>query len=74
MPDTGWMIKDEILGLSLLLTLVSESVQIFYFFSAFESLRVCVEISSQIFRVQAPAQQGTKMQKYLAYVEFSQRS
>jgi len=36
-----------------------------------ETRRVCEEISSQIFRVQAPAQQGTKMQKYLAYVEFS---
>ncbi len=34
-------------------------------------LRVCAEISSQIFRVQAPVQQGTKMQEYLAYVEFS---
>jgi len=35
MPDTDWMIKDEILGLSRLLTLVSESVQIFYSFFCF---------------------------------------
>jgi hypothetical protein len=36
------------------------------------ALRARVEISSQIFRVQAPAQQGVKMQEYLAYSEFSQ--
>jgi hypothetical protein len=36
------------------------------------SLRVRAKINSQIFSVQAPAQQGAKMQEYLAYSEFLQ--
>ena len=37
-------------------------------------LRVRAEISSQIFRVEAPGWQGAKGQEYLAYSELSQRS
>ena len=37
-------------------------------------LRVRAEISSQIFRVEAPGWQGAKVQEYLAYSELSQRS
>ncbi len=39
----------------------------------FEPLRVLAKISSQIFRVEAPAWQGAKVQEYQAYSELSQR-
>jgi hypothetical protein len=41
---------------------------------SFGGLRVRVKISSQIFRVEAPAGQGAKVQEYQAYCELSQPS
>jgi hypothetical protein len=38
-----------------------------------EALGVRAKINSQIFSVQAPAQQGAKIKEYLAYSVFSQR-
>jgi hypothetical protein len=37
-------------------------------------IRVRTKINSQIFSVQAPAQQGAKIKEYLAYSVFLQRS